>query len=126
MTKERLQALKSVTTWAGVLITLSGIALNLASGGNWQGNGLSLLGVAITCCGHWIGKALGKHQATEKAADEKRMAELEDRFEQSHAETESMSEFLNKTGVFDNPDSLRRIIREQDSRYAEEHQDDGH
>jgi hypothetical protein len=125
MTKERLKTVKSITTWSGVVITLSGIMLNLASGGSWQGNSLSLVGLVITCCGHWVTSALAKHQAAESAADKDRFDELESRFENAQAEMESMSEFLNKGGVFDRPESLRRIIREQDSIYEVEHQDDG-
>jgi hypothetical protein len=68
----------------------------------------------LTCCGHWIGGALAKHQAAEKAAQDERLAELE-----------SMSEFLGKEGIFDRPGSLGRIIREQNSTYDVEHQDDG-
>jgi len=125
MTKERLKFIKSVTTWSGVLVTLSGIVLNLASGGSWQGNSLSLVGLLITCCGHWVANALAKHQAADRDADETRFEELEYRLKESESERESMSEFLNKAGVFDNPNTLKRIIRDERLRYEEEHQDDG-
>ena len=92
MTKQRLQTLKTITTWGGVLITLSGIALS----------------------GHWISAALDRHKAAERAADEERFSEME-----------SMSELLNDAGVFDRPESLKRMIREHQSRYDIEHQDDG-
>ena len=107
MTKERLQKLKGITTWGGVAITFSGIALNLAGGGSWQGNGLSLFGLVITCCGHWIGGAIGEHQKREKEMDHERIAELEERI--SIAESS-----------LDAP-HLRKIA----SLYADEHQDDG-
>ena len=125
MTKERLKTIKSITTWSGVLVTLSGIVLNLANGGSWQGNSLSLVGLLITCCGHWVTSALAKHQSAEHTADGRRFEELERRFKQSEKERESISDLLNKTGVFDRPESLRRIIHEQDSNYDMEHQDDG-
>ena len=114
MTKERLKTLKSVTTWGGVVVTFSGIALSIASGGSWWSGGLSLLGLLLTCSGHWISSALDRHKAAERAADEERFAEME-----------SMSDYLNKAGVFDNPEDLRRMIRKEASRYADEHQDDG-
>ena len=114
MTKTRLQRFKSIATWSGVAITLCGIALNLASGGSWWSNGLSSFGVLITCCGHWISGALAKHQAQEKAADEERLAELE-----------CVSDFLNKAGVFDRPETLKRMIREHEMNFDVEHQDDG-
>jgi hypothetical protein len=125
MTKPRLQSFKTITTWGGVAVTFSGIVLSVATGGNPAANGLAFFGLLLTCCGHWIGGALAKHQAAEKAAEDARLRELKERLETSQAEMESMSEFLNKAGVFDRPESLRRIIREQDSIYDMEHQDDG-
>jgi len=125
MTKQHLQRFKSITTWSGVAVTFCGILLGLASGGSLWSGGLSLFGLLVTCGGHWIGNAIAKHQAAESAADKERFDELESRFENAQAEMESMSEFLNKAGVFDRPESLRRIIREQDSIYDVEHQDDG-
>ena len=111
MTEERLQTLKSVTTWGGVVITFSGIALNIANGGSWQGNSLSFGGLFITCCGHLVSGALARHQAAEKAADHERIAELTARVD--YAEE-----------TLDNPD-LKRAIHKEASRYADEHQDDG-
>ncbi|MGD0259298.1 MAG: hypothetical protein ABSD29_05665 [Verrucomicrobiota bacterium] len=125
MTKKNLHTLKSATTWGGVVITFSGILVNLASGGSWQGNSLSFAGLVITCCGHWIAGALAKHQAAERDADEQRFEDLEYRFRTSEEERDSMSEFLNRAGVFDNPNTLKRIIREERLRYDVEHQDDG-
>ena len=107
MSKERLQSLKGITTWSGVAITFSGILLNLASGGSWLGSGLSLLGLIVTCCGHWISNALGEHQKAEKAADEKRIAELEERARESQ-------EFLQEFGdVVDDAPYLRKVIKAQ-------------
>ena len=54
-----------------------------------------------------------------------KISDLERRLEESEAERESMSDFLNEAGIFDNPKSLKRIIKEQDSIYDVEHQDDG-
>ena len=76
MTKESLQSLKTISTWSGVFITLCGIALNLANGGSMVGGGISLLGVLITCCGHWAANALAACAKAEKAEDEKRIADL--------------------------------------------------
>ncbi|HEY3931931.1 MAG TPA: hypothetical protein VGM58_06125 [Verrucomicrobiae bacterium] len=81
MSKERLHRLKGIMTWSGILVTFCGIVLNLASGGSWWSNGLSLFGLLITCCGHWISGALAKRQEKEKAADEKRFAEINRRIE---------------------------------------------
>lgn len=111
MTKERLQTLKSVTTWGGVMVTLSGIVFNLIRGGSWQGNSIALGGLLITCSGHWITKALSDHQKAEKAEDVKRIAELEDRIESAEGVT--------------GDSTLKRLIRKEASRYADEHQDDG-
>ena len=114
MTKPRLQTLKTITTWGGVIITLSGIAFNFASGGSALAFGISLSGVLITCSGHWISFQLDRLKAAERATDEERFAEME-----------FMSDYLNKAGVFDNPEDLRRMIRKEASWYADEHQDDG-
>ena len=125
ITKERLQKFKHITTWTGVAITFCGIVLGVASGGSLWSAGLSLFGLLMTCCGHWISNALAKHQAADRVADQNRFDELKSRFENTQDAMESMSEFLDKAGVFDRPESLRRIIREQDSIYADMHQDDG-
>lgn len=125
MKKHHLQVLKSVTTWGGAVVTFCGIVLGLASGGSWWSGGLALFGLLITCCGHWTTSAIAKHHALENAADEERFAELEGRLEASEEEKESMSNFLNQAGVFDNPKTLRRIIEKAKSDYEIEHQDDG-
>jgi hypothetical protein len=124
MTKPRLHIFKSITTWAGVVVTFCGIVLGVASGGSLWSGCLALFGLLLTCCGHWISSALAKHQAAERAADQERFDELEGRFEDSKSEMESMSDFLNKAGVFDDPHTLKRVIREDRMRYDEEHQDD--
>lgn len=85
MTKQRLEALKHITTWGGVLITLSGIALNWNSGGNLLGRCLSLAGVIITCCGHIVTNAISRHQRAEKDAAAKRLADLEDSLDDAHS-----------------------------------------
>ena len=114
MTKERLQAFKRITTLSGVVVTFSGIILSVATGGSWWSGSLSFFGLLLTCSGHWISAALDRHKAAERAADEERFSEME-----------SMSELLNEAGVFDRPASLKRMIREHEMRYDEEHQDDG-
>jgi len=91
MTKKHLQTLKNVTTWSGVLITLSGIVLNLARGGGWVSNGLTLAGLVITCCGHLVASALEKHRAAEREADERRFKELDCRLGQSEKEKEQIA-----------------------------------
>ena len=107
MTKKRLQELKAVTMWSGVAITFSGIMLNIARGGSWQGNALSLFGLLVTCCGHWIANGLGKYQRAEKEADEKRIADLEGRVQESEG---IMRGFGDLT---DDASYLRRVIKAQ-------------
>ena len=81
MTKHRLETLKTVATWAGVGVTLSGIMLSIFTGGSLPAACLALFGVLLTCCGHWVGGALARHQAAEKAADQKRLTEAQSRIE---------------------------------------------
>lgn len=103
MTKQRLQAIKHITTWTGVAVTFWGIILGLASGGSWWSGGLSLFGLLITCSGHLANNALARHQSKERAADQERLAELE--------------------GRLDDPD-LKRVINRERWDYIIEHQDD--
>jgi len=107
MTKKRLQKLKAITTWSGVAITFSGIVLNIARGGSWQGNALSLLGLLVTCSGHWIASELGRHQRAGKEADEKRIADLEERVQESE-------DFVRGFGdLADDAPYLRKVIKAQ-------------
>jgi hypothetical protein len=125
MTKQRLRALKTITTWGGVIVTFSGIVLSVATGGSLASAGLSLLGVLITCGGHWIAGALARHQDADTAADRAKLADVSAALDTAREEMQNMSEFLDKAGVYDRPESLRRIIHEQDSIYGDIHQDDG-
>jgi hypothetical protein len=109
MTKERLQRFKSITTFGGVLVTVSGIILARASGGSWWSFGLSLFGLLLTCSGHWIGSEIAKHQALEKEADEYRILELD-------ARIESTERFI------DGPE-LRRVISQEQDRRGDDYDD---
>ena len=101
MTEQRLKQLKTLTTRGGVCITLCGIVLNLASGGSWYASGLSLSGVLITFCGHWISSALDKQRADARAADEQHISWLEERIE-------ATENIIGEAGG-----SLRRVIKKQ-------------
>ena len=59
----RLQSLKAITTWGGVLATFSGIVLSVVTGGSLQAAGIASLGLLLTCGGHLINGALQKQQA---------------------------------------------------------------
>ena len=76
--------------------------------------GLSAFGLLLTCGGYWISGAIAKHQEAERAADQEKLDEFE-----------SVSDFLNKAGVFDRPHTLKRMIRDYELNYDVEHQDDG-
>jgi multisubunit Na+/H+ antiporter MnhG subunit len=77
MTKQQLQRFKDITIWAGVVVTFCGIILSLVSGGSWWSGGLSLFGLLVTCCGHLITNAIARHQAAERAADQKKLEDQE-------------------------------------------------
>lgn len=105
MTKRRLEALKHITTWGGVLITLGGIVLNWNSGTNLLGRFLSLGGVIITCCGHVAAHAINRHQKAEKDAAAKQFAELAERVQGSE-------EFVREFGdLMDDAPYLRKAIK---------------
>lgn len=113
MTKQTLETLKRITTWTGVLVTLSGVVINMArdGGNNITGHAISLVGLAITVCGHLAANALSSHQKAEKAIDQRTILELKDRLD-------SAEEILGN-------ESLQRLVYEETCRYADEHQDDG-
>ena len=56
---------------------------------------------------------------------DKRVAELESQLADTQAEKDTIAEFLQDAGVFDNPKALKRVIDKEASDYADEHQDDG-
>lgn len=85
--------------------------VNIIEGGSWFGNGLALVGLLITCVGHWITAKLHHHQEVESAADKERVEDLLYRVEEAE-------------GKLNNPD-LQRAVEIEASRYAIEHQDDG-
>ena len=82
--------------------------------GSMPSAALSFVGVLVTFCGHLVAAALERYKAAERAADEMWFAEMA-----------SMSDMLNDAGVFDHPESLKRVLREHRMRYEVEHQDDG-
>lgn len=111
MTAERLHKIKTVTTWLGVFVTFCGIVMNVVIGGSLGAAVISILGLMITCAGHWATSIIAKHQKAEKEADKELIDELHGRVE--YAEQR-----------FEDPD-LQRMIKRESSRYADEHQDDG-
>jgi len=52
---------------------------------------LSLFGLLVTCCGHWISLAIAKHDAAERKADKERFEELDSRLKKSDGERERLS-----------------------------------
>ena len=110
MTKTTLNFIKIITNWLGVCVTFLGIGLNFAYTGNWWPGALSLLGLFITCIGHWANSRIAKIQKAEKDADRDLIDDLHARIEYSEEQ-------------FNDPD-LKRIIKREALRYADEHQDD--
>ena len=109
MTKQGLKRLKPLATWSGVLVTLVGIVVSIIGGGSWVGNGLALLGIAVTSVGQMASDRLGRRQEAEAVADKERIKDLVCRVEDAD-------------GRLSDPD-LRRVVRMESFRYAEEHQD---
>ncbi len=81
MTKQRLHRFKSITTLGGYATTACGIVLSYATGGSLAAAGLSTFGLLLTCGGYWISDAIARHQAAERAADERRLADMDRRIE---------------------------------------------
>jgi hypothetical protein len=79
MSTECLQRFKSITTWGGVAATFCGIFLSYSTGGSLAAARLSTFGLLLTCFGHMVTGAVTKRQAIEKAADKRRLADLEGR-----------------------------------------------
>ena len=81
MTRQSLEMLQKIAVYGGVIITLVGIAITFSS--DMVGGCVALVGVAITCLGLVADYQLSKHQAAEKAADDARIADLEERLWQA-------------------------------------------
>ena len=109
MTRQSLEMLQKIAVYGGVIITLVGIAITFSS--DMVGGCVALVGVAITCLGLVADYQLSKHQAAEKAADDARIADLEERLWQAEEITQDPA--------------LRMAVDDHAARYADEHQDDG-
>ena len=92
--------MRSIATWGGVCVTLSGIFYNVASGGDIVGAYISLVGVSITSLGHIISNAIVRHDREEKRQNEERI----------HAAEEFIHEICDfaEDAVY-----LRKIIKRQ-------------
>lgn len=111
MTNRSLGRLKLLATWSGVLVTVVGVVVSIVQGGSWPGNGLALLGVAVTCVGQLASDRLDRRQEAEGVVDKELIEELACRIEDTE----------ERLG---DPD-LQRAVRTEALRYWEEHQDDG-
>ena len=89
MTKQPMETLKSITTWGGVAITLSGVMLNMArdGGNNIAGHAILLVGLAVTVCGHYVTSKLSTHQKADKALDQQQIIALKERLESVEKQT---------------------------------------
>jgi len=114
MTKHRLQRFRSIATFGGYATTASGIVLSYATGGSLPALGLSVFGLLLTCCGHWISHKIAEHQAKEKAEDEERFSELEDRLDKANTESESASYYYQEQ-----IESMEKRLRDWSLRFDE-------
>ena len=73
MSKKRLQLLKTLTTWGGVITTTSGVTLTLYRGGSVVAACLSYGGVLLTCFGHLLTTSIARCQAAEQAAEQEKL-----------------------------------------------------
>ncbi|MBI5387899.1 MAG: hypothetical protein HZA90_24825 [Verrucomicrobia bacterium] len=81
MTTKRLNLLKQAAIWAGILCTFIGVTRNLARGGDLISACLSYGGLLMTCCGHFVGVAIGKRQAAENAGQKEALSDLRQEIE---------------------------------------------
>ena len=73
MSKKRLQLLKTITTWGGIITTTFGVTFTLYRGGSVLAACLSYGGVVLTCCGHLLTSRIARHQAAEQAAEKEKL-----------------------------------------------------
>ena len=110
---------KSVTTWSGFFIALSGSFYALSMGKlDVISACLTFGGLAINGIGNLIGMAQAKRQKEEREAAVELAAEAQARIEELEYKTSDAQELLN------DPD-FKRLLRREQMQYAEEHQDDG-
>jgi hypothetical protein len=81
MTTKRLGLLKQITFFGGILCTFIGVSRNWARGGDLVSAGLSCGGLLMTCCGQFVGVAIGKRQAKESAGEKEALRALQHEME---------------------------------------------
>ncbi len=111
MDKKNLQRVKFASNWGGVIVTFTGILINIRTNGSIHGNILSITGICITIIGHLVTHAVDKYENEERKKYEDTIDSLENRV----AYTEEYME----DPVFN------EVINEAKIHYFERHQDDG-